>query len=218
MRMAIVESIEQQWAEMDRVMTPDVRSIAKKYFTEIKTHPKEKILGCCEELLETRKWELQVIAFQWAFKLKKSYVEEDFEIFERWLDLYVDGWGACDDLCTHALGELVFQYPEPVERVGGWTSSDNMWKRHAAAVTMLYSVHRGKHLDHVFHIADSLLHDEEELVQNGYGWMLKVASVPYRQEVYDYVIRNKTTMPRTSLRYAIEKMPEQMRKKAMEKN
>jgi 3-methyladenine DNA glycosylase AlkD len=53
------------------------------------------------------------------------------------------------------------------------------------------------------------------MVQKGYGWMLKVASQAHQKEIFDYVISKKATMPRTSLRYAIEKMPAELKAKAM---
>jgi 3-methyladenine DNA glycosylase AlkD len=55
------------------------------------------------------------------------------------------------------------------------------------------------------------------MVQKGYGWMLKVASQAHQKEVFNYVMRRKSTMPRTSLRYAIEKMPDDLKRRAMEK-
>ena len=67
-------------------------------------------------------------------------------------------------------------------------------------------------------MADSLLADPDDLVQKGYGWMLKVASNNYRHEVFEYVMRNKRVMPRTALRYAVEKMADELRKEAMKKN
>ncbi len=70
----------------------------------------------------------------------------------------------------------------------------------------------------IFEIADILLLDEDDLVQKGYGWMLKAASQAHQQEVFDYVVRNKKTMPRTALRYAIEKMPKDLRLQAMSKS
>ena len=73
-------------------------------------------------------------------------------------------------------------------------------------------------IEDAFEIADLLFNDEEIYVLKGYGWMLKEASNTYQNEVFAYVMKNKKDMPRTSLRYAIEKMPEKMRKKAMEKN
>lgn len=56
------------------------------------------------------------------------------------------------------------------------------------------------------------------MVQKGYGWMLKEASNLYPEEVFQYVVRHKRKMPRTALRYAIEKLPPGLRKKAMAKD
>jgi 3-methyladenine DNA glycosylase AlkD len=55
------------------------------------------------------------------------------------------------------------------------------------------------------------------MVQKGYGWMLKVASEAHEQEVLDFVMERRAIMPRTSLRYAIEKMSQEKRKLAMSK-
>ena len=55
------------------------------------------------------------------------------------------------------------------------------------------------------------------MVQKGYGWMLKVASQAHLNEVFDYVMSKKATMPRTSLRYAIERMPAALKARAMSK-
>ena len=64
---------------------------------------------------------------------------------------------------------------------------------------------------------DKLLLDGDDLVQKGYGWMLKEASKQHQQQVFDYVIKNRSVMPRTALRYAIEKMPQDLREEAMKK-
>ncbi len=199
------------------VRTGEVRKLAKRYFSEIEDLSKEQILEICEELLDTGISESRTIAFQWAYRIKDRYVKEDHERFEEWLERYVHNWGACDDFCIHAYGELVYQNPELIEKVKGWTESDNMWKRRGAAVMMIYLIRKDGHLDDVFEVADRLFYDEEDLVQKGYGWMLKEASNEYQKEVFQYVMENKDDMPRTSLRYAIEKMPEEMRKRAMEK-
>jgi 3-methyladenine DNA glycosylase AlkD len=76
---------------------------------------------------------------------------------------------------------------------------------------------QGKYLDKVFEIADIVLLDKDDLVQKGYGWMLKTASEFYPNQVLNYLMKNKDKMPRTALRYALEKYPQEMRKKAMSK-
>ena len=195
------------------VRTGKVRKLARKYYSEIKSFSKDEVFTICEELLDTGISENRTIAFQWAHRLKTEYEPNDFARFGIWVEKYVNNWGACDDLCTNALGELVYQYPDLVENLKNWCSSDNMWKRRGAAVTMIYSIRNGE----VFEIADLLFSDEEDLVQKGYGWMLKEASKEHPEEVFEYVMNNKKEMPRTSLRYAIEKLSEDWRDKAMDR-
>jgi 3-methyladenine DNA glycosylase AlkD len=55
------------------------------------------------------------------------------------------------------------------------------------------------------------------MVRKGYGWLLKSASESHEDEVWQYVMERKDVMPRTSLRYAVEKMPVELRARAMEK-
>ncbi|WP_264557960.1 DNA alkylation repair protein [Flavobacterium sp. N1718] len=98
-----------------------------------------------------------------------------------------------------------------------WTTDSNRWKRRAAAVSLIVPAKKGLFLDTVFRIATALLEDTDDLVQKGYGWMLKEASIPHQEAVFDFVLDHKTVMPRTALRYAIEKMPEQHRREAMAK-
>jgi 3-methyladenine DNA glycosylase AlkD len=72
-------------------------------------------------------------------------------------------------------------------------------------------------LNNIFEIADTLLLDCDDLVQKGYGWMLKAASEAHCEAVYTYVMSKKKVMPRTALRYAIEKMPREKKAAAMQR-
>ena len=141
----------------------------------------------------------------------------DFKIFERWVNRYVNNWASCDTLCNHTVGSLIEMYPDTISGLKRWTISDNRWMRRASAVSLIVPAKKGKFLSDIFEIAGNLLTDKDDMVQKGYGWMLKVASQAHQKEVFDFVIRNKATMPRTAYRYAIEKMPAELRAKAMEK-
>ncbi len=200
------------------VRTAAVRRISARYFSKVKKKPKEEVLDLCESLLDKGYREMRTIAFDWAFRLKKQYSPSDFHTFETWLKTYVKGWGSCDDLCTHAFGELLFQFPDLIPKVKVWATSENRWLRRASAVILIYSIRRDAHTEVSFEIADILLTDQEDLVQKGYGWMLKEVSNVHPQEVFDYVIAHKGVMPRTSLRYAIENLSRELRKKAMAKD
>ena len=200
------------------VRTPAVRKIANETFRELKAADITKIddiLDYCEYLQQLRVSELRTIAVQWSFKAKNLYDPKHFDIFENWLRTYVTGWGSTDNLCVQSLGYIVFKYPELVQKVKNWTNSPNQWVRRASAVSLIYGLRRGKYLKDAFEIADALFYDQEMYVLKGYGWMLKEAANNYRDEVFQYVLQRKEKMPRLSLRYAIEKMPENMRKEAM---
>ena len=199
------------------VRVPIVRKISAKYFLEIKALDKKDIFNLCEKLLSSGYDEERVIAFDWAYRIRKQYTKGDFEIFERWLKKYVSNWAACDDLCTHSFGYFIFQFSEFLPNLKKWTRSKNRWLRRASAVILIYSNRKNKYIDDGFEIADMLLNDAGDLIQKGYGWMLKEISNLYPQKVFEYVNAHKGNMPRTALRYATEKLPKQMRQKAIEK-
>ncbi len=202
--------------ELHGVRLPIVRRIAARYYSSlVKKLKKEEVFELCEDLLKTGYGEERTIAFDWAFRLRAGYEPRDFRVFESWLRKYVSNWAACDDLCRHAFGDFVWRFPQFMPRVMKWAKSRNRWLRRASAVVMIYPNSRDRYLDEAFRIADLLLEDNDDLVQKGYGWMLKEISNRYPQEVFDYVMGHKATMPRTALRYAIEKLPPAMKKRAM---
>jgi 3-methyladenine DNA glycosylase AlkD len=87
--------------------------------------------------------------------------------------------------------------------------------KRAAAVSLIVPARRGLFLNEVLEIAIILLKDEDDLVQKGVGWMLKVAAQQHELTIQEFVMKHKTQMPRTSFRYAIENMNEAWRKKAL---
>jgi 3-methyladenine DNA glycosylase AlkD len=157
------------------------------------------------------------VACNWSYKIKKQYERSDFKVFEKWVNNYVNNWASCDTLCNHNVGTLVELYPELISCLKNWAKSENRWVKRGSAVSLIIPARRGKFLEDIFEIADILHSDKDDMVQKGYGWMLKAASQAHQKEVFDYVISKKTTMPRTALRYAIEKMPKELKIAAMAK-
>ena len=126
-------------------------------------------------------------------------------------------WASCDTFCNHTVGTFLEMYPLYIEKLKDWTKSPNRWLRRASAVSLIIPAKKGLFKDDIFEIADSLLLDKDDLVQKGYGWMLKSLCTKYEDEVYQYVLSKRDTMPRTALRYAIEKMPKPMKQEAMKR-
>jgi len=199
------------------VKTAVVGKIGREYFKEIKNKRKTEVFDLCEELWQSGYMEETFIACNWSYVVRKDYEEKDFRVFEKWVNNYVTNWASCDTFCNHTVGAFVEMYPDYLLNLKKWAKSKNLWMRRAAAVSLIIPAKRGKFLRDIFEISDILLLDGEDMVQKGYGWMLKVASQAHQREVFDYVIKNKASMPRTALRYAIEKMPKELREKAMQK-
>jgi 3-methyladenine DNA glycosylase AlkD len=192
--------------------------IAQKHFPEVAPLGKNRIFALCEELLKSDYSEEAAIAFDWSYRLHNEYEASDFAVFEKWIRNYVNNWAKCDTLCNHTVAACVEKYPQFISNLKQWTHSENRWFRRAAAVTLIVPAKEGKFLSDVFEISDSLLKDDDDLVQKGYGWMLKSAANKHEKEVFDYVMKNRQAMPRTALRYAIEKMPPDLKRQAMSKS
>lgn len=192
-----------------------VREIARENFALAKERSKDDIFIMCNTLWKSGMMEESFIACEWSQRLSKKFSPEDFAIFEEWVSTYVNNWASCDTLCNHTVGDFIQIYPEYLSGLKRWALSENRWMRRASAVSLIIPARRGKFLPDIFEIAELLLQDRDDMVQKGYGWMLKSASQAHQQEVFDFVMRNRSLMPRTALRYAIEKMPPGLREKAM---
>ncbi|MDD3779287.1 MAG: DNA alkylation repair protein [Proteiniphilum sp.] len=200
------------------VRMAEVNRIGKYGLQQIKNLSKQHVFELCEELLSAGYLEEAAIACIWAESLHKQYEPADFQVFERWVHNYVTNWAACDTLCNHKIGTFIMMYPDYIAELKKWATSSNLWVKRASSVTLIIPARKGLFLDDIFQIALILLHDNNDLVQKGYGWMLKAASEAHQKEVFDFVVKQKATMPRTALRYAIEKMPADMKAEAMRKD
>lgn len=200
-----------------------VQKIAQKYIPLLRRPFKKwkgEFFGIGETMLKSNYHEEAIIVFIWTEKLVKNFDQTDFKIFERWLKLYVNNWAKCDVFCMHTINYFMQNYPAVIPKIKKWASSKNRWVRRAAAVSFLSGSRdfpQKKHLPDIFWIAKKLLKDPDDLVQKGYGWMLKVASNNFQKEVFDFVLKYKKEMPRTALRYSVEKMAPSLKKQAMSK-
>jgi 3-methyladenine DNA glycosylase AlkD len=194
-----------------------VLRIGKEYFKKLRDKSKKEIFDLCDELWQTGYFEESIMACNWSYYRHKDFEPADLKIFEKWLHLYVSNWATCDTLCNHTIGTLLEMYPEFITELKKWAKSENRWMRRASAVSLIIPARKGKFLHDILEISDMLLTDKDDMVQKGYGWMLKAASEFHQKPVFEYVIGKKAIMPRTSLRYAIEKMPRELREQAMAK-
>jgi 3-methyladenine DNA glycosylase AlkD len=199
------------------VKTPTVNKIAKKYWRQAKMLSKKKIFELCEDLYGSGYMEEAFIVATWLPDYIERLEASDIQTFKFWIDCYVSNWAECDSFCNHTIGTLILKYPEIVVEVKKWAKSNNRWLKRASAVSFILPARKGMFLSDAFEICDLLLLSDDDLVQKGYGWLLKEESRLHPQEVFDYVFKNHKIMPRTALRYAIELMPKDLRAEAMKK-
>jgi 3-methyladenine DNA glycosylase AlkD len=199
------------------IKSADVSRISKEHYKNITDKSKSQIFSLCNELWKSGYMEESFVACNWAYNVRKQFEPDDFDIFEKWVSTYVGNWASCDTLCNHTVGTFVEMYPEYLSGLKKWAQSKNRWVKRASAVSLILPARRGKFLEDIFIIADILHSDKDDMVQKGYGWMLKAASEAHQKDVFNYVMRKKSTMPRTSLRYAIEKLPPELKAQAMAK-
>lgn len=200
------------------VKTATVKQIAKKYWREIKNLSKPEIFSLAEELFRSGYTEEAAVACVWLPNLVSQFEADDLATFRCWIEQYVDNWAKCDTFCNHTVGEYLEKFPQQVGELKNWAKSSNRWLKRASAVSLIVPAKQGKFLQQAFEISDLLLADGDDLVQKGYGWLLKEESRKHPQEVFDYVVRNRAVMPRTALRYAIELMPKDRKAQAMMKS
>ena len=199
------------------VKTPVVGKIAKKYWPDVETLSKLELFSLCEDLFRSGYMEEAFIVSSWLPNYLDHLEPADLATFQRWIECYIDNWAKCDSFCNHTVGDLIQKYPQIIDEVKGWAKSKNRWLKRASAVSLIVPAKKGLFLHDAFEICDTLLVDEDDLVQKGYGWLLKEESRKHQKEVFDYVAANRNLMPRTALRYAIELMPMELRVEAMKK-
>lgn len=203
-------------ANQGRKTTNEVRKISSQLFKTLDDQNKDNVFFQCEKLLDTGNWRLGVIAYDWAYKVRRQYDETTFAVFDGWVKKYIKDWGDCDDFMTHAMGCLLGQQNNLFEKVMQWTKHENFAVRRSAAVSLIYPIKKDMYKKiNPFLVSNTLMHDEHYLVQKGYGWMLKILSQREPDKVIKYLEKNKITMPRTAFRYALEKLDKKTRDRLM---
>lgn len=171
------------------------------------------VIEFCDILLPNPHLEPKGVALGVLSYYKEEYEKDLIFKIKEWLSLnFCDCWAAVDTLCLYVLGELLWRYPELKEEIMEWPLSSNRWVRRAAAVAFVKIARRGKMLDDVYAISSSLFPDDDDLVQKANGWLLREAGKTDLDRLEAFLLKQGAAIPRTTLRYAIERFDEKKRK------
>jgi 3-methyladenine DNA glycosylase AlkD len=123
---------------------------------------------------------------------------------------YINNWDLVDVTCPHIVGKHLMDRDRSI--LYDWAKSDDLWTKRIAMITNWWFVRKGD-LKDVFKIAKILLKDEHDLIHKAVGWMLREAAKKDMEAAEKFLKKYYLNMPRTMLRYAIEKYPEKKRQK-----
>lgn len=182
---------------------PQVRKLAK----EFKTLSIEEIL----KILKSKIHEERLLAL---FLLIETFNKGDEAKRERVYNLYlehtpyINNWDLVDTTASHIVGAYLFHKDsEPLHKLA---ASDSLWERRISIMSTFYFIRKNQY-DDTLRLAERLLNDKEDLIHKAVGWMLREVGKRDAAVEKAFLKKHYKEMPRTMLRYAIEKFPKEER-------
>lgn len=187
------------------IQVPEQRKIAKKF----RDLPANEI----QKLLKNKYHEVRLTALLlMVYKVERSGSEELSEMTKLYLNNLqaVNNWDLVDSSCHHILG----RYLEDKDRdlLYDYARSDDLWKKRIAIITC-YRFIKNYDFKDALNIGEILVNDDHDLIQKAVGWMLREIGNRDLEAEESFLKKYYRTMPRTMLRYAIEKFEEPLRKR-----
>ncbi|MGC4129800.1 MAG: DNA alkylation repair protein [Bergeyella sp.] len=198
-----------EYAEGDKflgVTVPDSRKVAKDFA------PKTDFADI-QEIIKSQFHEMRLVALLILIqKFEKSKDKnEQKKIVDFYLKntKYINNWDLVDLSCYKILGKYCFENDKP-EILRTLSDSENMWEKRIAIVGTMFYIKKGK-FDLTKEFALKNLHHSHDLMHKANGWLLREMGKKNEKELLDFLKKHYKTMPRTTLRYAIEKLDENLR-------
>jgi len=162
--------------------------------------------------LETKSVGIEVVA-----RFRRNFTPNLLGRWKRWLSgNHSANWATTDTICGLLIGPLLVEYPALAGRLRVWAKDRNMWVRRASIVGLIPLVRKGMALDTAYEIAQTLRTDTHDLIQKAVGWTLREAGKVDSQRLENHLRSHGRSIPRTTIRYAIERFPDSKRRALLE--
>ncbi len=199
-----------EYAEEDKfigVTVPDQRIIAKKYYSQISLNEIEELLH--NTIHEYRLTALIMLVYK--FEKLKSETEKK-QIFDFYINNtdYINNWDLVDLTAPKIVGAYLFDKDKSL--LYEFAKSGHLWKQRIAIISTYYFIKK-KNFDDTLKISEVLLTHEHDLIHKAVGWMLREVGKMDLSVELKFLNKHFKKMPRTMLRYAIEKFDEDLRQK-----
>lgn len=202
-----------EYGEGDRflgVPVPEQRKIAKLFFGEATLADTEMLLASAYH--EDRLTGLLLLVYRFE-RSEKSERENIFRFYIEHTER-INNWDLVDVTCPHIVGMFLVEHPQKRKVLFQWSVSKNVWERRMAIVATFACIRAGE-LQPTFDIAIRFLGDKHDLIHKATGWMLREAGKRNAGALKNFLRAHATRMPRTMLRYAIERFPKEEREKIL---
>jgi 3-methyladenine DNA glycosylase AlkD len=185
------------------IRVPVLRALSR----ELKDEPQQSAVA----LLQSEWHEDRVLALLLWMQIFKREAARREEIYQLYIDntARINNWDLVDISAPHIVGAWLWDKDRaPLYHLA---RSEMLWERRIAIISTFFFIRHGDFKD-TLTIAALLLHDKHDLMHKAVGWMLREVGKRDEAVLVDFLRKHYLLMPRTTLRYAIEKFPEEKRK------
>ena len=140
--------------------------------------------------------------------------DREFALFESWLDR-IGSWADHDGLVHYLISPMVAEKPARTKFVFRWAKSPDRWHRRAACVALIRGARAKMFFPEIVKLSDSLLSDEDDMVQKGLGWLLRETAKFDAKRTVPYLMKIRGRAPRLVLRTACETLPANLKQKVL---
>jgi 3-methyladenine DNA glycosylase AlkD len=195
--------------EFLNVPTPIVRSMARAVARSTRqVWSIQDAIAFADLLIHKRALELKGAGIEALAVRRRELTPAALRVAKRWLARNLAAnWATTDTVCGALITPLLVAYPELVGAVASWSLHPNVWVRRASAVSLVRLAARGLALDAAFGVATTLRPDRNDLIHKAAGWLLRECGRTDPHRLERYLIANGPEIPRTTIRYAIERFP-----------
>ncbi len=184
---------------------PQQREISRKYI--------DLSIPKIQELLKSKIHEHRMVGLIiLTEKYKNSSERDKADIFNFYINntKNINNWDLVDVTCPRIVGDFLLDKDKKI--LYEMVRSNNLWERRIAIVSTWKFIHEGEFGD-VLAISELLLEDKHDLIHKAVGWMLREVGKKDEDVLRNFLRGNYSRLPRTTLRYAIERFPEEKRKR-----
>lgn len=192
--------------------TAELRKVAVRFRrTIIREQNLAFLIRVADQLFRGRVLEEKVFAVFLLESLTDEFGDPEFRLFESWLSR-ITSWADHDGLVHYLISPMVAAKTTRANSVFVWARSPNRWHRRAACVALIRSARRKMLLSQIKRLTKILIHDKDDMVQKGLGWLLRETAKYNAPAVIPFLHQIKPRAPRLVLRTACETLSSSQRK------